>query len=407
MLAAPATTMRSLPILLAVALPLAAQRTFVVDAANGAGTHFTDLPPALAQAQHRDVFLVRAGAYSPASTDKGVSLLGTAGVRIDGGSGTVSPLVVTNLPAGETFAVCQVELRALTATGLQALDCSGRLHLEGLLAGSLFPAPSLVLTRCREVTVAGSQLTGVVRATESVVVVTRSTLTGQQGIGGGVFSTPGLALLDATALVTDCTLRGGDGFFGGGSGVAPAAAVSATGSQLALAATAPGHTALIGGICSGGFCSPILGAPACALIDSAARYAPSVAFTTQYNNPPFALFGSSQATPTPLPALVAQGAQLGGMLSATLASAPGDPFLLAVAVPGDPLFHPAGTLFVDFGAWAVLVQTVQGAIGRTTVSVAVPNEAALRGEAFVVQAASISVANQTLFFTHPDIVILH
>ncbi len=37
---------------------------WIVDAANGPGTNFTDLPAAVAAAAHGDTILVRAGAYS-------------------------------------------------------------------------------------------------------------------------------------------------------------------------------------------------------------------------------------------------------------------------------------------------------------------------------------------------------
>lgn len=66
---------------------LSAQRTFIVDINNGAGAHFTDLPAALAQAQHQDVFILLPDP-SAASTDKGVSLVGASTGVVVGGGGT-------------------------------------------------------------------------------------------------------------------------------------------------------------------------------------------------------------------------------------------------------------------------------------------------------------------------------
>ncbi|MFQ5505706.1 MAG: hypothetical protein ACE5F1_13050 [Planctomycetota bacterium] len=39
------------------------QKTWIVDKSNGPGTHYTDLPPAVAPAAHGDTIIVRKGTY--------------------------------------------------------------------------------------------------------------------------------------------------------------------------------------------------------------------------------------------------------------------------------------------------------------------------------------------------------
>jgi len=84
--------------------PAAAQRTWIVDALNGPGAHFTDLPPAAAAAAAGDLLLVRTGTYNGFATSRGIHVVAQ-------GTCTISPtlggknLVVTNLPAGQTFSL--------------------------------------------------------------------------------------------------------------------------------------------------------------------------------------------------------------------------------------------------------------------------------------------------------------
>src|SRR5687768_586086 len=83
-------------------LPVAAQRTWIVDAANGPGTDFTDVPLAVQAASHGDTLIVRSGNYTTATTNKGISLIGEAGASFTL-SQQVLPFVVRFLPAGRTF----------------------------------------------------------------------------------------------------------------------------------------------------------------------------------------------------------------------------------------------------------------------------------------------------------------
>jgi hypothetical protein len=106
----PATTCCSrgaaflLALLLTSALPC--QRTWIVDASNGTGANFTDLPPAFAAASAGDTILVRAGAYSTASVNKPLRVLGAPGALL----GTGNPcLTISGIPAGATFVLSDVQ----------------------------------------------------------------------------------------------------------------------------------------------------------------------------------------------------------------------------------------------------------------------------------------------------------
>src|SRR5262245_55337300 len=82
-------------VLMSLATPLLAQRTWIVDAAGGAGVHFTDIPPAVAAASPGDRIEVRgAGRYS------GFVLL--RGVDVEAVARAVVPWIsVQGLPSGE------------------------------------------------------------------------------------------------------------------------------------------------------------------------------------------------------------------------------------------------------------------------------------------------------------------
>jgi hypothetical protein len=70
------------------ASPAQGGMTWIVDQANGAGAHFTDIPPAVAAAADGDTILIRSGSYSGFATGKALTVLGEGAVAI---RGTVAP----------------------------------------------------------------------------------------------------------------------------------------------------------------------------------------------------------------------------------------------------------------------------------------------------------------------------
>ncbi len=115
---------------------IAQSRTWLVDAAGGAGVDFSDLPPAVAAAAPGDVILVRSGDYLGFTTSKGVRILsvsstGAATVRAPATSATHT-IGVVGLPATETFAMVGILVYAPDGggAGLELTSCSGTIHVE-------------------------------------------------------------------------------------------------------------------------------------------------------------------------------------------------------------------------------------------------------------------------------------
>lgn len=92
--------------------------TWVVDAANGPGTHFLDLPAAVSAAQSGDTILVRAGSYSAmAIAGKALTIRGA------GSAATfVGGAVITNVPAPGYLMLAGMQLGA---TALQPVAAAG------------------------------------------------------------------------------------------------------------------------------------------------------------------------------------------------------------------------------------------------------------------------------------------
>lgn len=116
--------------LLAVSLCVAsvtAQSTWIVDANGGPGAQFTDLPPALAVAVAGDTVVVRAGAYSPGVTSRGI--------RIRCETGASASITVQDLVAAEAFV-----LRGLGGplATFRAERCAGSVVVEGSQASFVF-----------------------------------------------------------------------------------------------------------------------------------------------------------------------------------------------------------------------------------------------------------------------------
>jgi hypothetical protein len=157
---------------------------WIVDASNGPGTNFTNLPPAVAAAASGDTIVVRAGSYS-AFTVTGKALT----IRGAGASTTLVQMLgspngdtrINNAPAGTTF----------------------------YLSGLKFAPPSTTLGPV----VAGLSITGA-RVTLADVIVQGTSV----GTFSGIDGTPGLRVLTSAEVhLTRCTVSGGNGvgWYGG------------------------------------------------------------------------------------------------------------------------------------------------------------------------------------------------
>jgi hypothetical protein len=125
---------------LALAVPASAA-TFVVDANNGPGTSFTDMPPAVAAATHGDVLIVRAGNYSPFTVDERLTIVGQGQPLVTGA------ITVQNVAGG------RVALVGLRAKALHASACTGVVVLQELDLTERLTASNLTDLRLRDVAV--------------------------------------------------------------------------------------------------------------------------------------------------------------------------------------------------------------------------------------------------------------
>jgi hypothetical protein len=146
---------RGAALLLAVAAAQALHAdVLIVDQFGGPGSHFTDIPPAVAAAKVDDVIVVRKGTYSHVHLFKGLTVIARPGVVIQAPTGTPK-LLVQSLPAGQVAALVDFEfagvvLRANAGTvvvdsvqsyvfvddcadvRVRGVDASNTLYVEGL-----------------------------------------------------------------------------------------------------------------------------------------------------------------------------------------------------------------------------------------------------------------------------------
>lgn len=132
--------------ILAIGTPLAAQSTWIVDAAGG--QHFTTVQAAVAAAAEGDTILVNAGVYTglQLDIDKSLSILGRGTVEFGFaapiGSPSLAAVYVHDLAPDQSFALRGVRIggaQAFTNLGFEALQCSGVITLQEVagVVGSL------------------------------------------------------------------------------------------------------------------------------------------------------------------------------------------------------------------------------------------------------------------------------
>lgn len=108
-------------------------KTWIVNAAGGAGVDFLDIPPAVNTATHGDVILVAGGSYTGFTLRKGLTVLGQGTVHVGPGS------QVNQVPSGRHAVLA--DLRFL---GLEVRDCMGDVLLDGLTISGPLPGPSVL-----------------------------------------------------------------------------------------------------------------------------------------------------------------------------------------------------------------------------------------------------------------------
>jgi hypothetical protein len=196
---------------------------WIVDASNGPGTNFTDLPPAVAAAANGDTIIVRAGSYA-AFTVTGKALT----IRGAGASTTLVQMLgspngdtrISNTPAGTTF----------------------------YLGGLKFAPPQTTLGPS---VVAGLEITAA-KVTLADVIIQGATVGGFTSIN----ATPGLRILTSAEVhLTRCTVTGGNavGWYGGAGVYAVQSYLAVDASTLSGGNQNYSGTAAVGLFLSGGF----------------------------------------------------------------------------------------------------------------------------------------------------------
>jgi hypothetical protein len=419
---------RVLPIVLLAlvsAVPAPAQRTWTVDAANGPGTDFVDLPAALAAAVHGDTILVRKGLYTPGNTDQGVTILGVDGALFDTGpNASVATFRVTGLPAGRTFVMKRMGNSAPNSMPqissrdplLWLIDNAGRIHLEGVTLDSqpwLHSAgvPALAVDRCRAVSVTGCTLSGApaVQCVGSRLSICSSILAGNRAASmwapfSAWPSAFGLAassdsISDSIVTVARSVVRGGDGFemlLRGWVGGSPAAYF------LGGEATIAGDAA---STCTAGLGWHAAPVPALEATSADLVLDPTAKFVAQVGAP--LISGTPKSlTWRRVPALEASGAPPGSRVTTDLYSEPGHLAVLLAGQPGDPLLLAFGRLWLDPAVSLIVDVGFQGASQHRSVTIPIPSDPVLRGAPIGLQAVSGDAQAFALALSTPAIVVL-
>jgi hypothetical protein len=192
---------------------LASASTYVIDAANGPGTNFTDIPPAIAAAAPGDVLLVLPGTYSSFTLDKSLAILGqSAGVNVSGSA------TVTAIPAGTVASIVALNLFG----NLQITNCSGTVVGDGLLVTTFTLITGSADVRLRNVSPITTTTAADLDVLGSRVEVVDSTFRGSQGVDSGQCSgsqagpgAPGASIYSGVAHFARCNVYGGPGGSGG------------------------------------------------------------------------------------------------------------------------------------------------------------------------------------------------
>ena len=200
---------------------LAAQ-VFIVDAAGGAGAHFTDLPAAVAAVPDGATLRVRSGSYSPfAVQGKGLRIVGEGSVTLARFFGVVG---ISSTARSQVVLIRNVQLDDVA--GILIDNARGPVVLDGCSAVSVSAyGPHLRISASSNVQLLQCRLRGFaiwsprVLAIDSAIQLANCELLGKTGVvpcppsgrpqqycGG-----PALTMIRSRAIVIRSALVGGDG----------------------------------------------------------------------------------------------------------------------------------------------------------------------------------------------------
>jgi hypothetical protein len=203
--------------MLAVSVVPAAGQTFVVDEQGGAGSHFRDLPAAIAAVPRGATLIVRPGNYSPFVITKALTVLGEQRDRVvihATSASRIGPLAVTD----------PVHVSRITIAGawpLQVVDALGPVVLETARFHAMLGVVAVERSKCVHIlacevaaTLAAMQPIASLRATASSIHLHHTLVIGQQSVAqhfGRHQGGPGLWLEASDAFLSHSLIGGGRG----------------------------------------------------------------------------------------------------------------------------------------------------------------------------------------------------
>jgi len=393
------------------AASLAAQgQTWIVDAAAGAGSQFTDIPPALQVAQDGDTILVRSGTYNGGSITRGISIItpseASVKVRVTSGS-FFSPgfgFEVDGLPAGKSVVLeglsPQMPSPSVATSFVRLANCAGRVHLDNLSgAGPTtgFAFQAIEITDCAHVSIHDSTLqeVGHVSATRSTVAISDSDLRGRDAFGGFAsltYAEVALITEDSQFTIARSQIRGGDGT-SSGTFLPPAPGIKATNGTFTIAGGAEAVVS-VGSGASMTAISAIEGTGAIIEID------PRVTVTS-HSGPPGAP-SSHTITVARVPSVSATAGGPGGALVIDLLATAGDLSDILISLPFGPIASPipgSGNIWVNFAAMLHVGAAQVPANEQRRATVPIPPVASIEGVPLTIQALTASATTGFRFST--------
>ena len=346
-------------LLLAGCASVLCAQTYIVDAANGPGTHFTDIATAAAVVPDGAVLDVRPGNYGSFTiANKGLSVLCASGV-------TVSPVVPVTVTGTAPQQVIVLRGLRVPLGDLSVSACQGPVLLYGCTIGE-YPngAGQLLANGCMQLHADNCSFANPLQFL-SAVMLDNCVAVFRACTGGSSYLTA-MDLRASSVQLTDCVLVRG--------GLSLSSIVTVAGASVRI----------VGGWLQGGAPSN-----ACISGTGSVRVDPGVA----HQAPLFS--GTLQSSIVEMPAVITAGGALGSFVTATMRGPSGDVGALLVGLPGPPLQVPgfADAFWLQPGTQAVCAFTVFAAGVPLAVTYAVPNAPAMYGMRFGWQGASSGAMN--------------
>ena len=315
------TSSASLALFLVLVAPCVSQgKIYIVDQANGPGTHFRYISAAVARAVAGDRINVRKGTYSGFDVWRGgISIIGSPGVVIKRSCPNCSGNVIRiyNLPRGQTFRMtnvdCQVNFEVrfgFGPIGTVVLDSVSTPYPIGFV-----DCERVFLTRCT---------TPNVYLANSPAVISDS-----RGLGG-------LTADKASKVVlVNTPIKGSPGYWVWGK-FYPAPSPIYVGARSSLTITGNTGTLIQGGATT----NPVIAGSGSLVWDPRVQL-------KNFDTNGAATASTIKVARRTVPYLDARGAPLGGTVNVTMRAGANHPFLLAVGLPGL-------TSLPGLGGWAWL-----------------------------------------------------